>query len=343
MRIKIWGWLLVLSLAAAAKTPESSLLLQPDSSHMAELAPDRRGSMLNQADLAIARAARLAWNCFTGDSGVEPPPVTSIDWTAYPGGEWTRLQLKNSPFPHPSRRDGHDYADRHYAADPHYCDSSAVIVIPQGYQSENGKVDLIVHFHGWKNDNLTAMERFRLPQQLAASHRNAILVLPQGPWHAEDSSGGRMEDEGGFGRMIAEVIGVLQREGKIGATVELGQVVVSAHSGGYRPAIRAVSRGGLGDQISALFLFDALYGLSEELIPWLKADKRHRLFSTYTEHLRQEHEDFAKLLQKHHIQLALPPHPGDRLRFEPAAECHDCVMDGRLQRWLEESPLEAIK
>ena len=315
-----------------------------------EQAPDRRGSILNQADLAIARAARLAWNRFTGDSGSEPPMVTSIDWNSFPGGEWTRVLLKNSPFPHPSRQAGHDYQGRHYPADPHYSDSSAVIIIPEGYQPANGKVDLIVHFHGWKNDNLTAMERFRLPQQLAASRRNAILVLPQGPWHAEDSSGGRMEEEGGFGRMIAEIIGVLQSEGRIGKAAQLGQVAVSAHSGGYRPAIRAISRGGLGAQISTLFLFDALYGLSEELIPWLKADKRHRLFSTYTEHLRPEHEDFEKVLRQNRLRFAVRP-PLSRQRLgaadcvliEPAAECHDCVMTGRLQRWLEQSSLEPIK
>lgn len=62
-----------------------------------------------------------------------------------------------------------------------------MIVIPEGFKPKNGAVDLVVHFHGWNNDNLGVLEKYRLPQQLAASRRNAVLVLTQGPWHAQDS------------------------------------------------------------------------------------------------------------------------------------------------------------
>ena len=326
-----------------------------------ELGPDRRDSADNLMQVAIAKAARLAWNHFTGDTVMERPFLTSIDWNAFPGGEWTRIFLQNALYPHPSRSEGWRYQDNFYARDPHYIDSSAVIIIPEGFKPRNGAVDLIVHFHGWNNDNLGVLEKFRLPQQLAASRRNAVLVLAQGPWRAQDSGGGRMEDEGGCKRMVEEILAVLRSERRIGAEDGLGRVIVSAHSGGYRPAIYAVSRGGLQKEISEVFLFDAFYALTEELIPWLKADKKHLLRSVYTEHLAGEHAAFQKLLRTDRLRFVeeaprdasgqmagaagvrVAGTKGLSAHFEPTAECHSCVILNRFQRWLEASSLGEIE
>ncbi len=326
-----------------------------------EQGPDRRDSADNQMKTAIARAARLAWNHFTGDSALERPFLTSVDWNAFPGGEWARIFLSNAPYPHPSRQEGWHYQDKYFPRDPHYIDSSAVIVIPEGFKPRNGAVDLIVHFHGWNNDDLGVLERYQLPQQLAASRRNAVLVLAQGPWRAQDSGGGKMEEEGGCKRMIEEILAVLRAEHRIGAEERLGKVIVSAHSGGYRPAIYAVSRGGLQKEISEVFLFDAFYALTEELIPWLKLDKKHRLRSVYTEHLAGENAAFRELLRTHRLRFAeaaprdasgqqaeVADERAERTKklsalFEPTAECHSCVIIGRFQRWLEASSLGEIE
>lgn len=312
-----------------------------------EQALDRRDNADNQANLAVARAARLAWNHFTGDQGMERPFATSVDWNAFPGGEWARVFLRNAPYPHPSRQEGWHYQENFFPRDPHYVDSSAVIVIPEGFEPHQGAVDLIVHFHGWNNDDLGVLEQFRLPQQLAASHKNAILVLAQGPWHAQDSGGGKMEDEGGFKRMVEEILSVLRAERRIPGEARLGRVIVSAHSGGYRPAIYAVSRGGLQKEISEVYLFDAFYALTEELIPWLKADKHHLLRSVYTDHLAGEHAAFKALLKENHLawqeapngSIRAQPAKGKRVILEPATECHSCVIFHRFQRWLESSSL----
>ncbi|HNW58308.1 MAG TPA: class A beta-lactamase-related serine hydrolase [bacterium] len=312
-----------------------------------EQAPDRRDNADNQATLAVARAARLAWNHFTGNQGMERPFATSIDWNAFPGGEWARIFLRNAPYPHPSRQEGWHYQENFFPRDPHYIDSSAVIVIPEGFKPHQGAVDLIVHFHGWNNDDLGVLEQFHLPQQLAASHKNAILVLAQGPWHAQDSGGGKMEEEGGFRRMVEEILAVLRAERRIPGEAQLGKVIVSAHSGGYRPAIYAVSRGGLQKEISEVFLFDAFYALTEELIPWLKADKHHLLRSVYTEHLAGEHTAFKALLKENHLawqeapagSMPVQPVKGKRVLLEQAPECHSCVIFHRFQRWLESSAL----
>jgi beta-lactamase class A len=312
----------------------------------AEQAPDRRDNVDNQATRAIARAARLAWNHFTGMEGLERPFVTGVDWNWFPGGEWARIFLRHAPYPHPSRQEGWRYQDKVFPRDPHYVDSSAVIIVPEGFRPEKGRVDLVVHFHGWGNDDLGVLEQFQLPQQLVASHKNALLVLAQGPWHAQDSGGGKMEDEGGFKRMVEEIIAAMQSEGRLDEEVCLGKVIVSAHSGGYRPAIYAVSCGGLQAEISELFLFDAFYGLTEELIPWLKADKSHRLRSVYTAHLAPEHETFKVLLRRNHLGFAkgLEPGPGKgpRIVLEPTSECHSCVIFHRFQRWLAASTLTDI-
>ncbi len=326
-----------------------------------EQGPDRRDSADNQMKVVIARAARLAWNHFTGDAGLERPFLTSIDWNGFPGGEWARIFLRNAPYPHPSRAEGWRYQEHFYARDPHYTDSSAVIVIPEGFKPKNGAVDLVVHFHGWNNGNLGVLEKYRLPQQLAASRRNAVLVLTQGPWHAQDSGGGSMEDEGGFKRMVEEILEVMRDERRIGAEDRLGRVIVSAHSGGYRPAVYAVSRGGLGAHISELFLFDAFYSLTEELIPWLKADKKHLLRSVYTEHLAGEHAAFQELLRTNRLRFVeeaprddsgqVADAPGMRAAaprglsalFEPTAESHSGVIFNRFERWLESSALGEIE
>ncbi len=290
-----------------------------------------------QAQLAIATATRLAWDHFHPEQ-TAPTPSAAADWNPFPGGEWARVFLETAPYPHLSRQDGWRYNEHFFSRDPHYIDSSAVIIIPEQFKPDPEGIDLVFHFHGWNNDNLSVLEKFRLPQQLAASRRNAILVLMQGPWHASDSGGGKMEDQGGFRNLVEEVMVLLQREKRI-QNQGIGNIIISAHSGGYRPAIYAVSRGGLMDKISSVFLFDAFYALTGELIPWLKMDKTHRLRSIYTEHLAEEHRIFMDLLSQNRIGFADTFKPKARVVLEATSECHNCVIFGRFQRWLEESAM----
>jgi beta-lactamase class A len=303
-----------------------------------EQSQDRRDGYENLAGRAIATAGRMAWNHFTNDSGFDRPFVTSVDWTSLPGGQWTRVNLKNALYPHASRKTGNTYKEQSFPFDPHYCDSSVVMIVPNDYHEENGQVDLIVHFHGWYNDVLGVLEQFYMPQQLIASRKNAILVLAQGPYRAADSGGGKMEDEGGFRRLVDEVVQVLNQEGKVHST-RIGRVIVTAHSGGYRPAIYSVSRGGLQDKISEVYLFDAFYALTEELVPWLKADKHHHLRSIYTEHLAAEHQKFMVLLKKNKLSWADHTDNNRRIVLTPTSVCHNCVINPTFLEWLKASSL----
>ena len=106
-------------------------------------------------------------------------------------------QLTSAPFPHPSRAEGHRYNGQLFAAKEHYADSSVAIFVPKGFR-ESGKIDFIVHFHGWTNHVERVLDHYKLIEQLTASGRNAVLVVPQGPRDAPDSGGGKLEDADGF-------------------------------------------------------------------------------------------------------------------------------------------------
>ena len=299
---------------------------------------DRRGSSENQGVIAAARAARLVWNQFTGDTGFERPIYTNIDWNSFPGGEWARIFLKNSPFPHPSRKDGYQYQEKFFPYDPHYSDSSAVVVFPKGFFEHNDAIDLIIHFHGWNNDVLNVMEKFDMVQQLVASKKNAILVFAQGPYRASDSDGGKMEDEDGLLKFVEEILQILKAENRIENT-KIGNIIISAHSGGYRPAILSLANGNLHNNVKELFLFDAFYALTDQLIPWLKQDQNNRLRSIYTKHLAEEHQNFINLLNKENLTYSEQFNPTTQITLSPTDVCHSCVIENTFQLWLKGSHL----
>ncbi|MDZ7358105.1 MAG: class A beta-lactamase-related serine hydrolase [candidate division KSB1 bacterium] len=300
---------------------------------------DHRDGPENLGVLAAAYASRIVWNAFTGDKGLDRPYSTSIDWNSFPSGEWCRVFLRHAPFPHGSRSQGHQYKDRFFPFDPHYCDSSAVIVIPRGFHEVDQSIDLIVHFHGWNNDVLNVMEQFNMVQQLIASNKNAILIFAQGPYRASDSGGGKMEDEGGLKRFVEEILQILKSENRI-HYVQVGKIIISAHSGGYRPAILSLVRGGMDHQVKELFLFDAFYDLTDQIIPWLRRDKHNRLRSIYTDHLAEEHQQFIRSINKAHLKYGQSLESNAQIILLPTDLCHICVIEGTFQRWLEKSCLK---
>jgi hypothetical protein len=217
-----------------------------------------------------------------------------------------------------------------------------VVVIPDGYYEHKNVNDLIVHFHGWNNDNLQILDKFDMVQQLVASKKNAILVLVQGPYRASDSGGGKMEDEGGLQKMVEEVLEKLKAEKRINKT-KIGRIFLTAHSGGYRPALTGLAKGKLEQNIKEVYLFDAFYSQTELLIPWLQQDKNNKLRSIFTEHLGEEHRIFAAKLQQANLSYGYDFEPSTQILLHPTNVCHDCVIESHLQRWLEGSCLEDRK
>ncbi len=191
------------------------------------------------------------------------------------------LGMKSAPFPHPKRSTGHIYDGKTYPAEPHYCDSSVMIFLPNGFKS--GKtLDVVVYLHGWGNSIDTATAKFRLAEQFAESGKNAVFVFPEGPKFAPDSFGGKLEDSCGLQRLLSETLAVLQRTKNIKA--RLGNVVLSGHSGAYRAIAFMLLRGGV--PVREVWLFDALYGQTEKFTHWLEHDckrLRGRFINIYTD------------------------------------------------------------
>jgi len=214
-------------------------------------------------------------------------------------GELIVTQFASAPFPHFKRAEGHKYKNQVYPAREHYSDNTVAIFIPKGYR-ETGKIDFVIHFHGWKNTIEGVLEQFKLVEQLVNSGRNAVLVVPQGPRNAPDSFGGKLEEPGGFQRFMNEVEKTLQQMPALKKKqFTIGQIVLSGHSGGYQVISSIVTCGGLTDSVREVWLFDALYAQTDKFLAW--ADKQHgRLLDIYTEHggTKAESEQLMAVLQQ---------------------------------------------
>lgn len=202
-----------------------------------------------------------------------------------------------APFPHPSRADGWTNSAGTKFGPEHYQDSTVALFVPRGY-TPGDRVDLVFYFHGHVNHVSKAIEQFGLREQIVKSGVNAILVLPQGPYDAADSSDGKLErDDGGFARFVAEVTAYLKAEG-VTTTDRIGNIAVAPHSGGYQVTASLLHRGGLNDHITDVFLLDASYGGLQWFSDFAKEKPGARLVSFHTKHLDDENVEMAKLMDK---------------------------------------------
>ena len=220
----------------------------------------------------------------------------SETWVTSPAGQTLLRSFQNAPFPHASREKGYTYDGKFYDAPTHYSDSTVGIFIPADYKP-GAEVDYVVHFHGWSNHVAAVLDHYELRRQMTASGRNAILLVPQGPKDAQDSSGGRLEKEpGGFEALLREVTQFLVDAGKI-HTTRIGSIALSTHSGGYLVTGAILRQTALRSHITDVLLFDSSYGELEAFADWA-AEKHHRLVSIFTRHLAPENFMLTTMLQK---------------------------------------------
>jgi len=198
-------------------------------------------------------------------------------------GELLLVHLPTAPFPHPQRAEGHKYKEQFFSAAEHYTNDTVAIFIPKEFH-ETGKIDFVVHFHGWQNNVEGVLKRYQLIEQLVASVLNAVLIVPQGPFNASDSFGGKLEDANGFSRFMNEILDTLRQKSTLtNKGFALGNIILSAHSGGYQVISSIVDHGGLTERVKEVWLLDALYARTEKFLAWW--DKSHgRLINIYTEH-----------------------------------------------------------
>ena len=221
-----------------------------------------------------------------------------------PQGLLIVTQLVNAPFPHPARAEGRLRNDQMFSAADHYSDSTVAIFVPKGFR-ETAAVDFVVHFHGWGNSVAGTLAQFQLVEQLVASGKNAVLVVPEGPHNASDSFGGKLEDAGGFKRFMEEVMATLRARGVlVNKDSTPGSVILSGHSGGYHVMSAIVERGGLESQVKEAWLFDALYGETEKFLTWQK-ENNGRLLNIYTDNggTKGNSEQAMALLRSRGVEL----------------------------------------
>jgi beta-lactamase class A len=288
--------------------------------------PDHRDGLNNRAVLLAARASRAAWNYFTGMTGYDDRRVLDhdVDWNTFPGGRWGIYRTPAAPFPHPKRLNGFTRDDgTFFPYSPHYCDSSVTVVVPDSLRETAEGTNIIVHFHGHLDDNMQTLERYSFPQALIAQRINAILVLPQGPYRARDSFGGKMEDDGGLKRLVDDVLETMKREGIL-KTARLRKLLVSGHSGGGRAAALSLTRGGVGDYVTDLFLFDALYEQEDAIREWLLGGKG-TVTGCFTDHLAKQYVEFER---------SVGEKARERVRFSKSPVDHWKLLEVFFPKWL---------
>ncbi|MGC3960223.1 MAG: hypothetical protein QM813_20545 [Verrucomicrobiota bacterium] len=196
-------------------------------------------------------------------------------------GQLLLVPLVSAPFPHASRAEGHTYKGEFFPAAKHYSDSTVALFIPKGFR-ETPQVDFVIHFHGWRNTVTGTLQNYQLVEQLVASDRNAILIVPEGPSNAPDSSGGKLEDVDGFEHFMIEVLATLQKNQVLRPEAAIGKVILSGHSGGYQVISSIVAQGGMKSQVREVWLFDALYAQSDRFLTW-NTETQGKLINIYTD------------------------------------------------------------
>jgi hypothetical protein len=108
-------------------------------------------------------------------------------------------------------------------------------VFKTGLDGETSKIKNLRQAERYLPDNIyDALDNFRKAFGNQAFRdalkHNAILIVPQGPREAADSSFGKMEDAGGFEKLVIDVVKFLHDEKKI-PTTNIGHIVIKMSRG----------------------------------------------------------------------------------------------------------------
>ena len=221
------------------------------------------------------------------------PPIIALMLAAACGGaEATDVEqdvvarhlytLKNAPFP----------------GSP-----NALIHLTKNFDP-SGPLNLVVHYHGWanciQNDGETTGRAcsaggpvrvaHNLIAQADASGVNAALLLVERARDQNSSADGRLAETGFFRAMVLEAMTHIgELAGRTYAEKDLGQIVLSSHSGGYRATAHSLDRGGLTDKIVQVILLDSVYDNVAQFEAWAQQALGYaRLAVVYTDYAGTE-------------------------------------------------------
>ena len=252
--------------------------------------------------------------------------LPDVAWREEGGAVRGFAQLRSAPFP----MEGAPYDD-----------STVLIAFPEQLDRTQ-PVPVVIHLHGFNVELREMVRSKQLVEQLLLSGRNAVLIVPQGPLLANSGHFGRLMHPDGFKNLVTDVLAVLARDAFI-ERPEPGPVVVSAHSGGYKAASRAILVGGL--RVETVFLFDSLYGEVEVFKSFVERGGRLRSLYTDGGGTRGRNLTLMGLLEEEGILTSDRLRgPGTRAVISWSSQGHsDCVRVGRpFARWLAGSGLPRL-
>ncbi len=243
---------------------------------------------MTRRGLLLAAAISL----FAGQAGARPLAESRMKLVPFAHSPFPydgMVPRKDVPFldAGEGRRKGHVARDgATYWQDATYSDRRSLVFFPPGFDDDK-PATIVVFFHG----NGATLERDvvarqRVPQQVAASGLNAVLLAPQFAVDAPDSSSGNFWTPGFFAQYLEEAAGKLAAAygaPSLRDRFATAPVALVAYSGGYNPAAYAVGVGGADDRIAGLVLLDALYAEEDRVADWIARNRdRAFLFSAYT-------------------------------------------------------------
>ena len=198
-----------------------------------------------------------------------------------------------------------------------YADKRSLVSVPPRFDPRRPGALLILFFHG--NSAMLARDvvvRQRVPQQLAASHLNAVLVAPQMASDALDSSAGSFWNAGFLDRYLDEAarhIAERSRKRFTAAEIERLPVVIVAYSGGYLPTAFSLAHAAKNrHRIEGVVLLDALFGEDDKFARWIESPTASPFFvSLYSKSSSDNNEAMiARLKAKFTVEESLPDHIG---------------------------------
>ncbi len=166
--------------------------------------------------------------------------IGAAAWTQDANGAVALVELPSAPNAH--------------GATP-WTDTTVLIAVPLSYTG-GPSTHVVTHLHGFNATLPATSDAQALVPLMAASGRDAVLVVPQGPVNAASGDFGQLMQPGGHADLVRDVISVLYRDG-LTAWARTGEQVLTAHSGGYQATAALLRNADL--DVRAVHLFDALY------------------------------------------------------------------------------------
>jgi hypothetical protein len=238
------------------------------------------------------------------------------------------VEFETSPFPYHGKIPGENKpfmdtvtGDRYghtsprgslHWEDQNYNDRHVLLYVPRHFDLSRPAL-MVVFFHGnhaqLKRD---VYARQRVPQQLAGTNLNAVLVAPQFGFDVADASAGGFWIPGTFNRFLAEAarhLSALYRDPCAQTVFDAMEVILVAYSGGYNPAAYALDVGGANMRVYGVVLLDALYAETEKFerwITWIHQRGSGFFFSAYSESSRAENLKLWRSVEAQSIQVRSP-------------------------------------